>query len=252
MIAKDLSAEYRSKFIGKHIGDGNGRKVLEIGCAAGNLLNVLRQRGWDVYGIEPTPHYAEFARKTYGLNVLRGFFEDADFPESFFDFVVLAQTLEHMPDPTRLLIDIGRVLKQDGFLHIDVPNIMSPSKFRLSNYFVSPHLFNFSPITLNLLLLKTGFRTIAKDEKFHIYMLAINTKDTQKHIDFSMQGQNYKKVIAELKLIRRLIPQIPFQAKRIITNTILSIFGSSKGFKIIKLVSHYKKVAINLFGNKNR
>lgn len=44
------------------------KKVLEIGCAAGYFLDIAKEAGYEVYGIEPTP-LGEHTHKKYGMNI---------------------------------------------------------------------------------------------------------------------------------------------------------------------------------------
>ena len=101
-------------------------KVLDIGCSEGSLLVALQKRAWDVWGVEPTPHFAEVARQRCGEHIKTGYLEQAGLPYGYFDMITIAQTLEHMPDPMSTLQIIRKLLKDDGVLYIDVPNVLKP------------------------------------------------------------------------------------------------------------------------------
>ncbi|MCL5276202.1 MAG: class I SAM-dependent methyltransferase [Deltaproteobacteria bacterium] len=53
---------------------------MDIGCGTGNYLRILRELGWDVYGIEPSERAAEIGRKQFGLNIKTGTLMDHKFP----------------------------------------------------------------------------------------------------------------------------------------------------------------------------
>jgi SAM-dependent methyltransferase len=108
LLKKDRNAEYKLRWIEKGLGEGSVGRVLDIGCAAGNMLNAFKKRGWEVYGIEPTKHYAEFARKNYKLKVFTGFLEDIEFPKSYFDLITLGEVFRTPSRPNKISIDDQR------------------------------------------------------------------------------------------------------------------------------------------------
>jgi SAM-dependent methyltransferase len=97
---------------------GEGRRVLDIGCAAGYLSEILVQRGYSVACIDwpGTPHPAtvEFsgADLDYGLGPVKGRFE----------YIICADVIEHLRDPLRLLKECRDRLAPGGTLHASLPN----------------------------------------------------------------------------------------------------------------------------------
>lgn len=99
-----------------------GRRLLDIGCARGELLAIARRRGWDVQGIELSPEPAEFARREYGLPVEIGTVEDVGPHLDKFDVAIAADVIEHVPSPGGFLECIRRVLNAGGRAIIETPN----------------------------------------------------------------------------------------------------------------------------------
>jgi SAM-dependent methyltransferase len=97
-------------------------RLLDVGCGSGEFLNQMKNFGWEVYGVEINQKSADMGNKR-GLNIFCGELGGADFPENFFDVVVLSQTLEHVYSPGSYLDKIHRLLKEEGLLIIGVPNI---------------------------------------------------------------------------------------------------------------------------------
>lgn len=97
---------------------GDGRRVLDIGCAAGYLSEILVQRGFSVASIDwpGTPHPAtvEFSGGDLddGLGPVNGLFE----------FIICADVLEHLRDPLRLLKECRARLAPGGLLMASLPN----------------------------------------------------------------------------------------------------------------------------------
>jgi SAM-dependent methyltransferase len=139
--------------------------LLDIGCGYGSFLELARQRGWDVYGLEPCAHARAFARSK-SLNVDSEDLFARAYKSEMFDVVTLFYVLEHLPDPLKHLKEISRILKPGGLLLVRVPDTTPLVKFlailgipnRL--YDVPSHLSDFSACTIALALEKTGFNEI--------------------------------------------------------------------------------------------
>jgi len=146
--------------IRKRIGsEGN---VLEIGCATGEYLNALREKGvQNVTGVEFSPQAAELARTRYEMSIVTGDLFDGHFPDSAFDAIVMRHVLEHIPSPFETLREINRIIKPGGWLFLSLPNPDSlEAKLFKENWLdhdVPRHLFNFPPATLRKMLSRTGF-----------------------------------------------------------------------------------------------
>lgn len=97
-------------------------KLLDVGCGAGDRLDIFRRLGFDVHGVETSPS-AEYAIKHLGLNVKQGNLFKAHYPDSFFDIITLYNVLEHIHNPQKVIAELNRIMKKDGIVVIQVPNI---------------------------------------------------------------------------------------------------------------------------------
>jgi SAM-dependent methyltransferase len=135
-------------------------RVLDIGCGFGDVLRELKNRGWEAHGIEINQIAAAQAKK-FGLEIFVGQLSDARFPSKFFDAVILRHSLEHMYRPSEILKEVRRILKDNGVLLIEVPNVDSLEarifKTRWALWNPPEHLYHFSRTTLELLLNKFKF-----------------------------------------------------------------------------------------------
>ena len=136
-------------------------RVLDVGCGDGRYLDLFRARGWETCGVDPTAVAIERAR-SLGLHVFRGELTAADLPGSYFDLVVMRYTLENMHNPSEVLREVRRVLKDDGCLFLAVPTIDSPAARLFKGYSayvdVPRHLYFFTAATLTRMLERAGFR----------------------------------------------------------------------------------------------
>lgn len=131
----------------------NGKRVLDVGCGRGDLLNAFKKAGWEGVGIELTESSARIARERFGLSVHADKDIHLAMAPASFDVIVLWHVLEHFPDPATLLTSLHRLLAPGGILFIGVPNFGSPEARRCrSAWFhldVPRHLVHFSPDTLH-------------------------------------------------------------------------------------------------------
>jgi SAM-dependent methyltransferase len=96
----------------------SGKKVLDAGCATGEYVTFLRQRGYDAYGIDllPSAAWAGPDRQRFRVgDVLHLPYADKEF-----DTVLLLEVLEHVPDAEGVLREVRRVSRQN--LIISVPD----------------------------------------------------------------------------------------------------------------------------------
>ena len=148
----------------------SGRRLLEVGCAYGLLLDFLAEHGWDVAGVEVSPLSSAYARETLGLDVRTGALETAGFPDGSFDVVLLLDVLEHLHRPFDTLGEISRLLAPGGVLVVQCPwelfhweEVMQALLTGRRPGTIEPdavpaHLYFFGPGTLERMLRKGGFR----------------------------------------------------------------------------------------------
>jgi O-antigen biosynthesis protein len=106
-------------------------KILEAGCGCGGTLLELKNmyKSCELYGVELNESSALIA-KNFANVVVADLEEDLDYPNNFFDYIILADVLEHLYDPWSVLKKIRRYLKKDGFLLASIPNITHVSVIR--------------------------------------------------------------------------------------------------------------------------
>lgn len=137
--------------------------LLEIGCGRGEFLEVARAQGYSVHGIEPHLDNAAHAREVLGLDVVPRTLTEASLKEESFEIVVLFHVIEHLHDPSGGIDRVWRLLKPNGLVVIETPNI-NTIWFRLLGkrwrQFIPEHYFFFSESTIRRLLEAHGFSVL--------------------------------------------------------------------------------------------
>lgn len=98
--------------------------VLDIGAAAGFILQGLHNTGWTGDGIEPNQTMVEYGRETFGLNLTVGSFEDFA-PAKSYDLVNMTQVIAHFYDFNRAMQIAYDALNSDGYLLIETWDFQS-------------------------------------------------------------------------------------------------------------------------------
>lgn len=142
--------------------NSTSRRLLDVGCHIGVMVELAQQRGWEAWGVEPSTWAAEQARAR-GLHVITGTLADAGLPENYFDVVTLWDVIEHLTDPTAEIRQVHRVLKPGGIfaIHtIDIESWFARLMGARWPWLMEMHLYYFSPRTLKRMLEQNGFHVI--------------------------------------------------------------------------------------------
>lgn len=98
---------------------GRFTTALDVGCGEGRFCRALAARGIRTVGIDPTEALlAEAKRRDPGGDYRLGRGEALDFPDASFDLVVSYLTLIDIPDISRAIPEMARVLRPGGSLLI--------------------------------------------------------------------------------------------------------------------------------------
>jgi len=117
-----VTVEANKKMAGLYLGDEKPGRLLEIGCSVGTFLKEAEMMGFEVEECEIEPWAVEEAKKL-GLKVKAGPFEELEYDESSFDYIVMFHVLEHFLDPLSALKKIFKMLKPGGYLFNCMPDI---------------------------------------------------------------------------------------------------------------------------------
>jgi SAM-dependent methyltransferase len=138
--------------------------LLDLGCAAGYFMNVMREQGWETEGIEPSQLIARFGREEYGAAIRVGTAQTVPLAERAYDLVTMWDVIEHLSDPIDSLSRMRKALKPEGYLLLETQNIDSIFARLLGkrwhHFKHAEHLWHFSPRTIEAILAKAGFDVV--------------------------------------------------------------------------------------------
>jgi len=184
-------------------------KLLDIGCGSGEYLNVIRQFGWDTYGIELNEK-AVYIAQSAGLKVKKGSAEETRYGDSFFDVVRMWNLLEHTISPRRALSEVARILKKGGYLLVFVPNFYSVDRKYFGKYWagieIPRHLHHFSAKSLESYLKEAGLVIERRMYPGTIFSLLVPTMKILRNNQISMFSVVIKTItVVVRKIFNRLL-----------------------------------------------
>jgi 2-polyprenyl-3-methyl-5-hydroxy-6-metoxy-1,4-benzoquinol methylase len=95
-------------------------RILDVGCANGDFLKVARDRGWQVFGADPSVARAQV--EAAGIQLVGTTVQDAAIEPGSLDAITFWDVLEHVTDPVADLVRAGELLKPGGVIALTVPD----------------------------------------------------------------------------------------------------------------------------------
>jgi len=138
--------------------DLTGKQAIEIGCAKGDMLDIITDAGLKATGLEFSKTSVEHASDK-GRHVVCGYINDFT-PTQKFDVFFSFNYLEHQPSPVDFVRSITRITTDDAIGYVTVPNLNYLLDSKCLYEFVADHLVYFTQQTLKLAFENNGFDVI--------------------------------------------------------------------------------------------
>ncbi|KND49430.1 MAG: Methyltransferase type 11 [Parcubacteria bacterium C7867-003] len=133
--------------------DLRNRRVLDLGSGRGKFLVELAQNNVNSRGLELNRDYIQkslFLAKenSVSIHVDQGVGEDLSYGDSSFDFINMAEVIEHVDSPDKVMKESYRVLGAGGLVYVSVPN-----RFGLKDQHFDLYFINWMPRFLSEMIL---------------------------------------------------------------------------------------------------
>jgi 2-polyprenyl-3-methyl-5-hydroxy-6-metoxy-1,4-benzoquinol methylase len=134
--------------------------VVEIGCAYGYFLNLIKDKTAKHIGFDVTKDGVDFARKEFQVNATTDDFMKKKIQDNSVDSVFMWDVVEHLTHPDEYFDKIAKILKPGGRVAMTTGNVealiprIRKGKWRMIH--PPTHVYYFSPETLTKLLSKYG------------------------------------------------------------------------------------------------
>jgi len=138
------------------------KQLFETGAAYGFFLDLAREDGWKVRGVEPSSAAVAYASDKLYLPVTAGTFPDVETGSEEFHALTMWYTIEHIQDLGAVMEKIYISLKRGGVLALSTPNWLGYSgRFHRKKYLEThpaDHFYDFSVPTMKRLLKRYRFQ----------------------------------------------------------------------------------------------
>lgn len=176
---KEFRKGQYSEYIARN--DLMGKKILEVGAGAGEYMEIMKEAGGNVHGLENGEESVKRGMDK-GLVIHRGFPEEAEteVPDAPYDAFYIMNFLEHIPEPNVFLKAIYHNLSEGAVGLVEVPNVDMIIRKNLFSEFISDHLMYFTEKTLRRILEKNGFEVIECKTIWYDYILSAEVRKRER------------------------------------------------------------------------
>jgi 2-polyprenyl-3-methyl-5-hydroxy-6-metoxy-1,4-benzoquinol methylase len=207
-------------------------RLLDIGCGIGLFLDVAKERGWEVYGIEFSENLVSIC-ESKNIKMEKGSITESTFSNEYFDIITSFEVLEHTNNPNEQINSIYKLLRKGGATYVTTPNFNSLLRFWLKSSYINinypEHITYFTKKTLNRLLIGSGLKKIQLvSSGLSITNLKNSQGDNQEQVSENSDDEKIREAF-EQKGVRSLLKKI--------INSILNLLGIGDALK-----AFYKKL----------
>ena len=100
--------------------------IIEAGCGTGHVLEGIAKniKTSNLIGIDPLEWWLDKAKKRLQnkAKLIKGFAEDLPFESKSVDVAICTEVIEHVIDPSVVLKELKRVIKNNGLIIVSIPN----------------------------------------------------------------------------------------------------------------------------------
>jgi|GEM_PF-1535168 len=98
------------------IQENDQRKILDLGCADGSLVELFHEYGWQAYGLDISDDSILIGVKK-NLNLSQSNLKQLTFEDDEYPNICAFDLIEHLENPRETLDEIARVLSDDGIFY---------------------------------------------------------------------------------------------------------------------------------------
>ena len=137
-----------------------GKKVIEIGCGTGAMLDIMHEAGMNAYGLEFS-ETSVLEGKKKNRKIIKGYLDELNtIEDNPFDGFVCFNFLEHMPNINSFVKKMSDNLSDRAIGLITVPNLEYLLRTKSFYEFVADHLSYFTVDTITRLFEKNNFKIL--------------------------------------------------------------------------------------------
>lgn len=239
---------FKKKFLAKN------KKVLEIGCNDGTLLDYLKKKNVFCVGVDPANNLSKSNLKIYQSMFDIKFSKKINKTHGDFDCIIANNVIANIDDLDEVFNCIDNLLNENGCFVMETFSLVGLVKNNLIDNIYHEHLSYFSLDTFNKFLNKRGFTVIYADNldvkggslRLIIRKISLNNNQII-HKSVSKVLRYEKKYISNIPLIFKKLKKINSLNKRKIQTYLkyckkrkIQILGYGASVGTTTLIYYYK------------
>lgn len=173
-LAGNIHATDAITFTCDSLSDMRGKRILEIGCGRGVILNQLASRGANCVGLEPGQQIRH--AKGDGIRLINDFFPSPNLAREKFDAITSYNVIEHIEHLESFLESVNESLVEDGDFIFCVPNCGPYLASGDVSILLHEHFNYFSKTNIIRVLQVSGFSLERVDVSRNTALLLVHAK----------------------------------------------------------------------------
>lgn len=143
-----------------------GYSVFEFGTSLGYFLNLMKQNGWSVNGIELSKRAVDYAKEKFDIVINNCNIEQYNDSKKY-DLVATFEVIEHLIDVDSFVKKVYNMLNENGIFVFGTPNLNAPSTLfnNESEAYHCGHMTLFNYETIKKLLNDNGLEIISASQE---------------------------------------------------------------------------------------
>ncbi len=162
------------------------KSLLDIGAGTGDFLLAAKRGNYEVSGVEPNQKAVQLAAAK-GLTLVP---ELHLLPKQEYELITLWHVLEHLPNLDEQIVQMKKVLAQNGTLIVAVPNFKSYDARYYKNFWaaydVPRHLWHFSKTAIQKIFEEHGMQLVCtlpmRYDAFYVSLLSEKYKTGKQNL----------------------------------------------------------------------
>ena len=210
----------QARILSEQILNNENMRILDIGCFDGRLLVELDRiiTNADLWGFDINPHLESFFPEKDNFHFISTDLEDLEEP---FDLITLSHSILYIPDLNVLMASISRLLKEDGTLFIQIPDICTNPFYSL----MGDQSFIFTEISLKNFLNKFGYKIeVISNNYFPRELLIVAKKNDSVNLDSYKEDYLFEQNIDTINRVKKELKNITYDNLTVLGTTVNAAF----------------------------
>ena len=210
----------QARILSEQILNNENMRILDIGCFDGRLLIELDKiiTNADLWGFDINPHLESFFPEKDNFHFISTDLEDLEEP---FDLITLSHSILYIPDLNVLMASVSRLLKDDGTLFIQIPDIYKNPFYSL----MGDQSFIFTEISLKNFLNKFGYKIeVISNNYFPRELLIVTQKNDSVNLGDYKEDYLFEQNIETINRVKNELKNITYDNLTVLGTTVNAAF----------------------------